>query len=247
LCKAVSPALPSVSYFPDLAMLRSDKIALSLSDSTASARAENVGQFAHTSLQPVKAYVQRPALCDRIRRQLHGTASQGEGQYTTILVIWGLGGAGKTQLVLDYLRRYRNEYKATFWIQAGSRESIERDFIHMYHMLFNIRISAGQEMVQADDAVLAVKSWFSRGRDQWLLVVDGADAIENEEDGDYIDLQHFIPDSQFLQVIVTTRSRTAKEISLQEGVEVGGMADSEAMGLFYKSSSDNTQCSGNGR
>ncbi len=58
----------------------------------------------------------------------------------------------------------------------------------MYHMLFNIRISAGQEMVQADDAVLAVKSWFSRERDQWLLVFDGVDAMENEEDGDYIDL-----------------------------------------------------------
>ena len=113
-------------------VLRSDKIALWLSDSTASPRAEYGGQFAHTSLQPVKAYVQRPAFCDRIRRQLHDAASQGEGQYTTILVVWGLGGAGKTQLVLDYLRCYRNEYKATFWIQTGSRESIERDFVHIY-------------------------------------------------------------------------------------------------------------------
>jgi len=217
-------------------MLRSDKIALSLSDSTASPRAEYVGQFAHTSLQPVKAYVQRPALCDRIREQLHDAASQGEGQYTTMLVVWGLGGAGKTQLVLDYLRRHRNEYKATFWIEAGSKGSIERDFIHMYQLLFDIRISAGQDMVQADDAVLAVKSWFSGGRDRWLLVFDGADAIENEEDDDYVDLQHYIPDSQFLHVIVTTRSRTAKEISSQEGVEVGEMTDLEAVDLFHKSS-----------
>jgi len=68
-------------------MLRSDKIALSRSDSTALPRAEYVGQFAHTSLQPLKAYVQRPALCDRIREQLHDAASQGEGQYTTMLVV----------------------------------------------------------------------------------------------------------------------------------------------------------------
>ena len=160
-CKAILRALLSVSYFPGLAILHSDRIALSLSDSTASPRVEYVGHFLYTSFQPVKAYVQQPALCDRIRNQLHDAASQGEGQYTTILVVWGLEGAGKSQLVLEYLRRNRHGYKATFWIQAGSREPIERDFIHIYQLLFGIRISAGQEMVQADDAVLAVKSWFS--------------------------------------------------------------------------------------
>jgi len=46
--------------------------------------------------------------------------------------VWGLGGAGKTQLVLDYVRQYRTDYKATFWIEAGRKESLERDFVNLY-------------------------------------------------------------------------------------------------------------------
>ncbi|EFQ86507.1 hypothetical protein PTT_18230 [Pyrenophora teres f. teres 0-1] len=42
------------------------------------------------------------------------------------LVVWGLGGAVKTQLVLDYVRQHRAEYKATFWIEAARKESLER-------------------------------------------------------------------------------------------------------------------------
>lgn len=40
-----------------------------------------------------------------------------------ILVVWGLGGAGKSQLVLNYIREYRQDYTAVFWIEAGSKES----------------------------------------------------------------------------------------------------------------------------
>ena len=46
-----------------------------------------------------------------------------------ILVVWGLGGAGKSQLILDYLQKYRGDYKVTFWIEAARRELIERDFL----------------------------------------------------------------------------------------------------------------------
>ena len=50
--------------------------------------------------------------------------------------MWGLGDAGKTQLVLDYVRQYRTDYKATFWVEAGRKESLERDFVNLYQALF---------------------------------------------------------------------------------------------------------------
>lgn len=39
-----------------------------------------------------------------------------------ILVVWGLRGAGKSQLVLKYIREYRRDYVAVIWIEAGSKE-----------------------------------------------------------------------------------------------------------------------------
>jgi tetratricopeptide (TPR) repeat protein len=151
-----------------------------------------------------------------------------------MLAVWGLGGAGKTQLVRDYLCRHRTEYKATFWIEAGRKESVERDFMYMYQLLYGVRMEAGLEMTKAENAVVGVKSWFSGRRDdRWLLVFDGADAVDNEGDDEYINLRHYIPDSPLLDVIVTTRSKTVKDMTPLDGVEVGDMEEGQAVDLFY--------------
>ncbi|RYP57926.1 hypothetical protein DL769_009196 [Monosporascus sp. CRB-8-3] len=208
------------------------KVEASRIDPPASARPDFAGYYSHTSLHPVKAYVERPALCDRIRQQLDRGGS-GPNQGTRLLAVWGLGGAGKTQLVLDYLCRFRTEYKAVFWIEAGQKESIERDFVYIYRLLFEVRTTAGQEGIKADDAVLGVKSWFSGRRDdRWVVVFDGADAIDDENDDKYVDLSRYIPESPLLDVIITTRSRTAKDMTSLDGVEVGEMQESQAVDLF---------------
>lgn len=198
------------------------------------ARADYAGHFSHTSLHPVKAYVDRPALCDRIREQLHRASSQGRRVGVRMLAVWGLWGAGKTQLVLDYLCQHRTEYKATFWIEAGRKESIERDFVYIYQLLFGVRMTAGQEIIKVDDAVLGVKSWFaSRCDDRWLLVFDGADTVDDDKSNEYVNIRHYMPDSALLDVIITTRSRTAKDMTPLDGVEVGEMEEDQAVELFY--------------
>ena len=46
-----------------------------------------------------------------------------------IAVVCGLGGSGKSQLVMNYIRKYGEEYSAVIWIEAGAKESVERDFV----------------------------------------------------------------------------------------------------------------------
>ena len=178
----------------------------------------------------MKAYVPRPLLCDQIRAQLYDDAVDDN---TKTLVVWGLGGAGKTQLVLDYVRRYRTDYNATFWIEAGQKESLERDFVHLYQTLFGVPMVTGGETVSVESAVMGVKSWFSSQRGRWLMVFDGADEIENEEIAEYIDIRHFIPDAASLHVIITSRSSTAKDMTRLDGVPVGEMEEVQATELFY--------------
>jgi tetratricopeptide (TPR) repeat protein len=150
--------------------------------------------------------------------------------------VWGLGGAGKTQLVLDYVRQYRTNYKATFWIEAGQKQSLERDFVNLYQTLFDVQMVAGKETVSVDSSVMGVKSWFSGRRGPWLMVFDGADTIEDKEASEYIDIKHFIPDVASLHVVVTSRSSTAKDMTRLEGVQVGEMKEAQAAELFYRSS-----------
>ena len=151
-----------------------------------------------------------------------------------IVVVWGLGGAGKSQLVLNYIRDYRQDYTAVFWIEAGSKESIERDYIQIYRLLYGRPLGVGQEMVKAEDTVPAVKHWFHSHEGRWLVVLDSADTIDNDQDKSYINLEYFLPDAPGVHIVITSRSSTAKEMTALDAVEVADMELPEAIELFQR-------------
>ena len=64
------------------------------------------------------------------------------------ILILGASGAGKSQLVLNYIQEYRHDYSAVFWIEAGQKETLERDYIQIYRLLVDCRPAAGSEIVQ---------------------------------------------------------------------------------------------------
>ena len=151
-----------------------------------------------------------------------------------IIVVWGLGGAGKSQLVLNYIREYRRDYAAVFWIEAGSKESIERDYVQIYRLLYGRQIDTGPGIVKVEDAVPAVKRWFHGREGRWLVILDSADTIDNDRDKSYIDLDYFLPDAPGVHIVITSRSSTAKEITTLEAVEVADMELLEAVELFQR-------------
>jgi tetratricopeptide (TPR) repeat protein len=191
-----------------------------------------VGQYSHSSLRPVANYVPRPTLQRKIKAQLHDTQAAGAVE-TRMLVVCGLGGSGKSQLVLNYIREYRQDYTAVFWIEAGQKETIERDYIQIYRLLFG-RLATGAGSVKLEDAVPAVKSWFYRLTGRSLVVLDSADTIDDADDSSYINLEYFLPDAPLVDAVVTTRSSRAREMSSLEAVEVAEMEASEATELFRK-------------
>ena len=121
-----------------------------------------------------------------------------------MLVVQGLRRARKTQVVFNYVWRHLNKYKVMFWIEAGRKELIKRDFMNIYQLLFNVCILASQEVIKADNAILGVKNWFSERRDQQLLIFNSVNNINNKKDSDYIDLKHFMLDALLIYIIVTT-------------------------------------------
>ncbi|KAJ6195117.1 P-loop containing nucleoside triphosphate hydrolase protein [Bipolaris maydis] len=203
------------------------------SSSPVATRPDFDGHFAHAASEPVKAFVPRSSLHDKIHTQLTRVATDNS---TKTLVVWGLGGSGKTQLVLDYTQKRREEkyYKSTIWIEADRKESLERDFVCLYQILFPEHTPAGSnsEMTSVEHAVTGVKSWFAGRQGRRLMVFDGADTIEDANADGYIDIKHFIPSTASLDVIITTRNSRAKDMTRLEGVEVGKMEAGQAVELF---------------
>jgi hypothetical protein len=150
------------------------------------------------------------------------------------VVVHGLGGAGKTQLVLDYVQRHRQDYAAVFWIEAVGPNAIERDYIQIYNLLYNITPNSEENVVQTQDAVPAARRWFYGRGKRWLFVFDNADEISDVESPSYVDLRYFLPDDLGSHVIVTSRDRSVSEISGLSEVEVDQMSSKEAAILFQR-------------
>ncbi|KAF9769208.1 hypothetical protein IL306_013390 [Fusarium sp. DS 682] len=177
----------------------------------------------------VKTFVQRLALRDSIRNQLvRPLQSDRQGEIKRVGV-WGMGGAGKSQLALSYLQRYRTEYDATFWIQADQTASIDRDFLSIYRLLVETTSSLSDP--NPEDVKREVLGWFARASGKYLVIFDGADSLHQNEKN-FVTLSEYFPGSPNVHIIITSRSSIAKSISTFEGVYVGELEESESVKLF---------------
>ncbi|KAJ1338605.1 nephrocystin-3 [Microdochium nivale] len=164
---------------------------------------------------------------------IHERLSRSPGRHTAI--VHGLGGIGKTQLAIAYMKRHRNNYTALIWLNARDETSLKQSFRDAARRILqeSPTLSYMHTAVsdKDSDASLAVKRWLDEAKnDQWLLVYDnydnpklGGNAQEapvgesdsqfhmdcvDQEGPDAYDIRPFLPDTDHGAVIVTTRSST---------------------------------------
>lgn len=65
---------------------------------------------------------------------------------------------------------------------------------------------------------------------------DNADSLDDEDDPYFVDLRRYLPNTSGIEVVTTTRSRTAVDITELEAVEVGKLAPLEAVDMFVQCS-----------
>ena len=157
-----------------------------------------------------------------------------EKDQTTKVAVWGLGGVGKTQLVLEAVYRIREEHKtcSVFWIPATSMESLQQAYSEIARQL---EIAGWDD--NKSDAKTLVKEYLSRqSAGQWVLVFDNADNsdtwIKSSENGPR-PLIDYLPRSKQGCIIFTTRDRkTAVKLAHQNIVEVQSMTEKTAKDLL---------------
>ena len=147
--------------------------------------------------------------------------------------ISGLGGVGKSQLILSYLHMYGSkDYRATFWIKASQPNHIEQDFANILRLLFK-GSEADPKGLNNQQVVQKVHQWFIGKPGPWLFIFDAADAIDDENHENFVKISDYIPQSPHVHVIITSRSATARELSTFDGIEVGELLEEEATDIFF--------------
>jgi tetratricopeptide (TPR) repeat protein len=110
--------------------------------------------------------------------------------------IHGLGGVGKTQLVVHYLHQSRDEYPdGVFWLRADQETSLVGD---LASLAWRLRLPERMEREQ-ERQVDAVLYWL-REHDGWLMVIDNLQPAAEEA------LQQWLPPGLPGHLLVTSRT-----------------------------------------
>jgi tetratricopeptide (TPR) repeat protein/transcriptional regulator with XRE-family HTH domain len=161
-------------------------------------------------------------LRERLLSQEKGAGSQS---------ISGLGGIGKTQLVLQYAYQYRDQYNDVFWVNASTQTQLINDFVQIANLLQ--LPEAKKSRSQPRYLVNEVIHWFQTHQN-WLLICDnveesvGTEKIENLEADLKID--RLLSLLKGGHILLTTRSQ--KMATLAQNTQLEEMSPEEGAQLL---------------
>ena len=192
------------------------------------------GRQVSVPIATVSTYIERRNLSEQLEQKL-GKAYRGSTLAHAVTVT-GLGGMGKTQLVLRYIKRYEEDYDTILWLDARSDETVRSSFERCCRaLLLPVDTSAGQGLVQDAPPVQAVLQWLRKRpvEQKWLVVVDNADDLS-------WDISRVIPAGRAGSVIVTSQDSQASRLlgGIGDNVKVDVMEEDEAIDMLQSAVAD---------
>jgi hypothetical protein len=163
-------------------------------------------------------------------------AFQGDGSRREVVLLQGLGGIGKTQLAVSFLKSHTDNFSAIVWLDGKSEDALKQSYaatakrLYKYHPDSPLlrRAVASNEI---DETVENVKDWFSTERNhRWLLVFDNVDnpKLPGVEDLQAYDIESYLPETHQGSILITTRSSrlqigkvvSVPKLDTQESIEI---------------------------
>jgi tetratricopeptide (TPR) repeat protein len=135
----------------------------------------------------------------------------------------GFGGVGKTQLAIEYVYRYADEYDLVWWVSAEQPQVIRQSLATLGERL---RLPPSQDMQHTAVTVLDA---LGASPLRWLVVYDNADEPD--------DLTPLLPTAGG-HVIVTSRNQAWATVSVGNAIEVDVFERDESVELLRKRSQD---------
>ena len=180
--------------------------------------------FGLSDVSDIEQFVAREEELAEIHRTLRG-----DGTRRTV-VLYGLGGVGKTQLTIAYAKRHKNNYSAILWLNIKDEDSLRQSFAKAAKQILRehplaTRLSGVDVKENLDEVVDAVKEWLSLPNNtRWLMIYDNYDnpKLTGNTHPAAVDIRKFIPESYQGSIIITTR---LSQVKIGHPIRIGKLED----------------------
>lgn len=156
-----------------------------------------------------------------------------------IFVLHGLGGIGKTQLAVEFARRYHPQFDAVIWLDGRSKYTLERSIVSCAGRIprgqipEKSRAYAADSNGSVDTVVKDVMDWLARPDNKaWLLIFDNVSHAYCSQGGepDAYDVKQYFSRADHGNVLITTR--LARLAQLGESQRLGRVDEEQALAIF---------------
>jgi len=183
--------------------------------------------FSLSAVSDIEHFVAREAELREIHKALSGDGSRHS------VILYGLGGIGKTQLAIAYAKRHKDNYSAIFWLNIKDEDSLKQSFARVARQILReyplARGLCTIDIKNLDDVIDAVKAWLSLPYNtRWLIIYDNYDnpRLASNKDPAAVDITKYLPETYQGSVLITTRSSQVQIGHLVQVTKLRDLRDS---------------------
>lgn len=157
-----------------------------------------------------------------------------------VAILHGLGGMGKTQLAVRFVREHKHDFTAILWLNGKDRSTLLQSFSSVLHRLPG-QTQADEEEPSSDkhleQRARQVLQWLSEeGNSRWLIIFDNIDQYSptDSDIGNGYDIGKFFPAADHGCILITSRLPGLTELG--ESFPISKLDSTEATQLLLKNS-----------
>lgn len=139
----------------------------------------------------------------------------------------GMGGVGKTQIAIEFARRFAFAFDAVYWIQGGDSGGWRRQFVSLARDRLGLRVDVGDGQDPEEQALLALVAYFAEHPNILVVMDNVIDPQRLNWEGD---LYSTTPISLGCNLLFTTRR--AFELPGVSSLTVGVLAPTASIRLL---------------
>jgi hypothetical protein len=164
-----------------------------------------------------------------------------------VVALYGLGGMGKTQLGIQFARKFVSTYSSVFWLNAKDESTLKAGLAALAVQLENNISLSVTDPQEEERMVQQARQWLSQlDNDKWLVVYDGYDdpRLPGIPSSTGYDIRGFFPHRAQGSILITSRS---PRITFARQLQLKKLDDLDQSLTILASRSGRTTKGGEGR